>query len=32
MIAKAAYGKEFGETKIDLRREYLQKLDNRDLD
>jgi len=32
MIAKASYAKDFAETKIDLRREYLQKLDDRDLE
>jgi len=31
MIAKANYSKEFGEMKIDLRREFLKKLDDRDL-
>ena len=31
IIAKANYSKEFGEIKIDLRREFLKKLDERDL-
>lgn len=31
MLAKAAYNKDFGEMKIDLRREFLKKLDDRDL-
>lgn len=31
MISKAAYSKDFGELKIDIRREFLQKLDDRDL-
>ena len=31
MLAKAAYNKDFGEMKIELRRDFLQKLDDRDL-
>jgi hypothetical protein len=31
MLAKASYNKDFGEMKIELRREFLQKLDDRDL-
>ena len=31
IVAKAAYSKDFGEMQIDLRRQYLQKLDDRDL-
>lgn len=31
IIAKAAYSKDFGEMKIDVRREFLKKLDDRDL-